>query len=333
MLGWLSLCLASALWSIRAEATLKSVITDVVMPFGAFYAAYIAAVQPRALGFLATALGGSMATLAILALGDLVTRLVPTVSDGRSLLAYYYPGPGVSSTLAVYAIPLALLLMRDGDRRRRGIAYGVLALSILAGLASLNRMFWLALVAALATFALWQWPLLSGKQRRGVALAVGAALAGAAIVLAYVNGVRGPDDDRRMQALREWSAIAEGAPWLGHGFGKEVLQASSDGRLSAQLARQDRNLRSHAHNLFVNTVVQVGFAGLAMFCLLLWALVVRAYRARDPSRLPIGAALVALVAAMATKNMTDDLMGHAVVVAFWLYAGFLVGRLRDAPAR
>ena len=152
-------------------------------------------------------------------------------------------------------------------------------------------------------------------------------------MLAYVNGVRGPDDDRRMQALREWSAIAEGAPWLGHGFGKEVLQASSDGRLSAQLARQDRNLRSHAHNLFVNTVVQVGFVGLAMFCLLLWALVARAYRARDPSRLPIGAALIALVAAMATKNLTDDLMGHAVVVAFWLYAGFLVGCLRNAPAR
>jgi hypothetical protein len=67
-----------------------------------------------------------------------------------------------------------------------------------------------------------------------------------------------------------------------------------------------------------------------MFCLLLWALGTHAYRARDPARLSAGAALVALIATMATKNMTDDFMGHAVIVAFWLYAGFLLGRLRPA---
>jgi O-antigen ligase len=328
---WLALCLTSAWWSIGAEPTLKSVVTDVAMPFGAFYGAYTTSRRPKALSFFAISLAGSMAVLAILTLGELATRLVVgSASDSTSPLAYYYPGPGVSSTLAVYSVPLTLLLIRDGDRRYRGLAYGVLGLAILTGLASLNRMFWLALVVALTVFAIWQWPLLSSKQRRAVALAIGANVAAAALVMAYVYGVRGPDDDRRLQALREWSAIAEAAPWLGHGFGKEVVQAASDGRLSAQLARKDRNLYSHAHNLFVNIVVQVGLVGLAMFCLLLWALGTHAYRARDPARLSAGAALVALIATMATKNMTDDFMGHAVIVAFWLYAGFLLGRLRPA---
>ena len=319
VLGWVALGLASAFWSANAEATLKSVATDIVIPIGVFYAAHLVSGQRQALKYLAIALTASMAILATLALAAAVDA---------SLVAHYYPGPGVASTLAVYALPVALALTRHDDRRFRHLGYGVIGLVIVVGLLTLNRTFWLAVVAALAAFGAWHWPVLSGKKRSALALGIAFAVAATVVAVASINGIRGPDDGRRMQALREWSAISSDAPWLGHGFGKDVVHQVSQGRLSAQLSRTDPNLRSHAHNLFVDIVVQVGLVGLVMFCLLLWALAALAYRARDPARLPAGGALIALIAAMAIKNMTDDFMDHAVVVAFWLHAGVLLGRLR-----
>jgi hypothetical protein len=35
-----------------------------------------------------------------------------------------------------------------------------------------------------------------------------------------------------------------------------------------------------------------------------------------------------LVIAMLAKNFTDDFMDQAVVIAFWIYVGMLLGRLR-----
>jgi O-antigen ligase len=323
VLGWLVLALTSALWSADAQATLKSVVTDIVMPMGVFYAAHAVAGQERALKHLAIALTGSMAILALVALATAV---------GLSPLAHYYPGPGVASTLAVYALPAGLALAWHDDRYLRRLGYGVIGLVIVVGLLTLNRTFWLAVIAALAAFGAWHWSALSGKKRGALAVGIAFAVAATVVAIASINGMRSPDDGRRIQALREWSAISSDAPWIGHGFGKDVVHQASQGRLSAQLSRIDPNLRSHAHNLFVDIVVQVGLVGLAMFCLLLWVLAVHAYRARDPARLAAGGALIALIAAMAIKNMTDDFMGHAVVVAFWLHAGLLLGRLRPVPA-
>jgi hypothetical protein len=55
---------------------------------------------------------------------------------------------------------------------------------------------------------------------------------------------------------------------------------------------------------------------------------------RSSTHRAVGAALAALVAAMLTKNMTADFMHQAGVIAFWGYAGILLGRLsgRVAPA-
>jgi hypothetical protein len=35
---------------------------------------------------------------------------------------------------------------------------------------------------------------------------------------------------------------------------------------------------------------------------------------------------------MLTKNMTDDFMHHAGIIAFWGYAGMLAGRLFSPPS-
>lgn len=103
-------------------------------------------------------------------------------------------------------------------------------------------------------------------------------------------------------------------PLLGHGMGKKVIHAVGKERLSAQLTAREPLLLTHVHNLFLDVVLQVGVAGLAVFCWLLGALAREAWRVRDLGRWRAGAALAALV------------------VAFWGYAGLLLGRLAHAEA-
>jgi O-antigen ligase len=92
------------------------------------------------------------------------------------------------------------------------------------------------------------------------------------------------------------------------------------------------HLLTHAHNLFLDVVLQVGVVGLAVFCWLLAALAREAWRARDLGQWRAGAALAALVVALVAKNLTDDFMDHAVVIAFWGYAGLLLGRAATMDA-
>src|SRR5690606_814242 len=97
----------------------------------------------------------------------------------------------------------------------------------------------------------------------------------------------------------------------------------------------DRFTGHHAHNLFLNTVLQTGLIGLALLLGLLGALTWRFLRQRHLH--PVAAwAGVALVAAMLLKNTTDDFMRDAVAMYFWALAGWLlafVERPRTAVAQ
>ena len=148
-LAWLLIGAASSLWSPDAETTMKSVLTDIVLPLGGFYAAYLASQQPQAFrGLTAVVLGsiGIVAAFTMIAFAaDLIEQL-PV--ERRGGLLYYYPGPGVASTLAVYAAPFAFLSAGDPDRLQRYLGYGGLVCILLAGLGATNRMFWLSFAVA-----------------------------------------------------------------------------------------------------------------------------------------------------------------------------------------
>lgn len=327
LLGWLCFGVLSSAWSANVEASLKSVLYDVVMPAGTFYSAFLVARRPSAP--ILVGLGALVGLAFLLA----VTALAYAVGQAEMLrihdpggVVYYYPGPGAASTLAVYAVPVALLVAFAGDSKSRWIGYASLGCVPVIGLGTYNRMFWLALAAAVVCFALWQWQRFSRRQRRlilaGMVLGALAALA----AVSYLSAKRG--EERRLIIWREWGAIAAEAPLLGYGFGKRAIAEVGAPRLSRNIVGEDRNVLSHSHNLFLNVVLQTGVVGLALFGLLIGALLRIAYRARrEPAHFVPGAALAALVVAMLVKNMTDDVMDHAVIVAFWLYAGLLAGRV------
>ncbi len=331
-LAWLLIGAASSLWSPDAETTIKSVLTDIVMPLGGFYAAYLVSQQPHAFRNLAAVALGSMAIVAVFTVlafaGDLAEQL-PV--EQRAGPLYYYPGPGVASTLAIYAAPFAFLLAGDSDRTQRYLGYGGIVCILLAGLGSTNRMFWIAFALALTTFHLWQLPRYTAPQRTWIAIAIVGLAVLAGTMVQHLNAFRDPRDnavDIRLQGWREWSAIADDALLHGHGMGKKIIREVRGNRLSERLVSMDPHLQSHGHNLFLNAVLQTGLLGLAALFILFGCLLREAYRARDPARLRASAALATLVIAMLAKNFTDDFMDQAVVIAFWIYAGMLLGRLR-----
>jgi O-antigen ligase len=331
LLAWLGLGALSATWSADAEATLKSVLYDIIMPTGAFYAAYMACRRRPESLVLPSALGLGLAYLSgVTVLAYALGQAGMLQSHAPSGVAYYFPGPGAASTLAVFALPTALPLALDSRPSVRRLGYFALACIAVIGTGSQNRMFWVAAVLAIAAFGAWQWREFSDRQRRRVAIVLAVGTIGALATVSYLTVTRGVQEvskDRRLQMWREWAAVAGEAPLLGYGLGKKVVVEAGAGKLSQDIVAQDRNVLSHSHNLILNLVLQLGIAGLAAFLALSGALVRAAYRARAPARLSAGAALVALVVAMLAKNTSDDVMDHAVIVAFWLYAGMLVGRL------
>jgi O-antigen ligase len=333
IIAWLGIGVASSLWSLDAGTTLKSTLADIAMPTGAFYAAFLASRQQQAFSVLSVAAASGTVILAALTVAAFAMDSMASLqAEGTAGVLYYYPGPGVASTLAVYAVPFALQLVVGGERIRRRLGLLSLACAIVAGAATLNRMFWPALFATLVAFGLWHWRRLTPAVRMwilGALVACGLASVG---IVTYLNAIRDAPSNSftaRLQAFREWSAAAAEYPLLGQGFGRKIVPQMAGHSLSSAMA-EDRYWRSHGHNLFLNVVLQVGITGLMVFLLLLGCLAKRAYTARHSGDFSSGGALVALVVAMLIKNLTDDFMTQAVVLLFWSYAGILVGRLSTA---
>jgi O-antigen ligase len=329
--AWLTITAASALWSPDWTVTLKSVLYDVAIPLGVFYAAYFVARLRGSSTSIYVAMALGMAFLSTITLFAYIHgQSAMLITRAPTGFAYYYPGSGVASTLALYALPCALLMVSDADRSARWTGYVSIACILGVGLGSSNRMFWLALVAVVAVYALWQWWSFSVRRRLLLSLALAVCVLVAIVASMHLSVVRGPYEDAgndRLNLWDTWSQLASDAPLLGYGFGKRVISKAGGERVAEILVTRDSDRLSHAHNLLINVLLQAGVVGLAVFLLLLGSLLRCAFRPLDTAGVRIGGALAALVAAMLAKNMTDDLMDNAVVVAFWLYAGHFLGRL------
>jgi hypothetical protein len=122
VMAWIALGAGSAAWSPDAESTLKSVFYDVLLPFGVMYTAYLGS---RAMPAAVTA--GTALLAVFTAYAFFTGQLLLLPDEGRAGLLYYYPGPGASSTLSVFALPVALLLAADAERAARRLGFAAAA--------------------------------------------------------------------------------------------------------------------------------------------------------------------------------------------------------------
>jgi O-antigen ligase len=169
-----------------------------------------------------------------------------------------------------------------------------------------------------------------------LAAAAGAALivgVGAALMLnvhaereSAVDPAAGTKDSR-VELWRESMAWIAERPLTGHGFGRGLLRDELRAKLHGI------NLW-HAHNYFLDTVVQTGVPGLLLFVLLLAAMVRAGWRMSRDADLGIaacGIALLCIVAGMAVRNMTDTLLVRQNALLFWGLAGVLLAWGSKAP--
>jgi hypothetical protein len=132
--------------------------------------------------------------------------------------------------------------------------------------------------------------------------------------------------DTRPQIWGFYGSQVQKHPWFGIGFGKPLPSIAYGSLIPGNLVALDQNVEAHAHNLFLNTLLQVGIVGLALQIIVFASLAYRFYLARETHPF-ICRAGIALVVGMITKNLTDDFMWESTMLMFWCTCGLLMGMI------
>jgi O-antigen ligase len=335
-LAWSALALASIAWSAAPQYTLSELKPELLYPAVALVAFFLAADATRwRLWWVALMAGTALAVAA-----TVLQELLPFTLSRHSMDG----GPGHFSTHLVLIAPLLFALVWPRPwGREHGAAALVVALAAIVALAwqTGNRMVWPALAAELLVgIAAWRSAArdASAASRTLVRMTL---FAGVALTVAFAASV--VERHERIASLkpreaaslatdlrpRIWAVAMERlreAPWLGHGFGREI-------RADAFIPVTPRSVPHpeirHAHNVFLDVAIQLGGAGLAAFIALLAALALEYRRyLRDPALAPLGIMGLALLAGFVAKNLTDDFLYRHNALVFWAINGMLLGLAR-----
>lgn len=316
--AWLSLA-----WAVEPERALKELRNEIVYAALAFWMCYVAAQAREARRVLAPVVALSAVLLCAVALYDF-----PQVRTGER----WHGGAGNLSTIILMLLPCAAMAAWYGYRTgRRGVPVAGLGIAILllaGAYTTLNRTVWFGIALEfLLMGALLAWrgkASIGPRTRIAAAGAAIALLAGAALISSHILNEREDrgvalGDDPRLQLWPEVLEHIKEHPLTGYGFGR--------GSLRAPLHAEFNNpLLWHAHNLFLDTALQLGIPGLALLLVLLAATLRAGWRmARAPDDLAAacGIAVIALVAGMVLRNMTDMLWVRHNALVYWAVLGVL----------
>ena len=329
---WAAWAWLSVVWSIEPERTLKELRNEIVYTGAALWVCFVAAQAANATRIVIPVVGAAAAAVMAIGLHD--------YSIGwEHYLGGLHGGPGDHSSALLTLMPCVVMTAwyggRAGWRLRTHLPLWILGLLMLvSAYCTLNRTVWIGLgleillVGALLTVhartpVSWstRTKLVSGLV--AVAIVIGAAIALSAVQIKReaVGGKSLATDTR----LALWPEIVERIgerPLTGYGFGRGLLRQP----LQAEFRDLDAMLW-HAHNMFLEQLLQLGVPGLALFLVLLAAVLREGWRAardRSDSRAACGIALIAVVAGMLVRNMTDTLFVRQNALLFWGVAGTLL---------
>ena len=333
--AWCALAIASLAWSVDRAFTLGELRAQLLYGVLAFGAFYVAADPARWRLWWKAMLA---CALVLLVAEDARERLEPLLG-----LREWHGGGGAFSTHLVILAPLLLPLAwptEDGSRRPNALFMLALAVLFYAAWRTENRIVWLALLVAYAIAAIAHHFSPEWRPRFNGARYVLAAGVVAIVVLAgFTAHYRAPPEDAgRILPLagveadlrpKIWTIalerIAE-APWLGHGYGREILAPAF--QIETPHDGHHPELR-HAHNAFLDVALQLGLVGETIFLAILAILAVEFARAlRRRESCPAGILGLAVIGGFMTKNLTDDFFYRQNGVVFWAVMGLLLGLTR-----
>lgn len=257
--------------------------------------------------------------------------------------AGWHGGPGNLSSTLITLLPCVLMAAWYGKRAgwtrasRAGVALAVLLL--VAAYTTLSRTIWFGFSAQLlamgALLAMRGRASIGLRPKRIATVLVVALLAGTALITLRIQAEREANfggvamsEDPRFSLWPQVIKHIKERPLAGYGFGRGILRESLHDKF------QD-SLLWHAHNLFLDTVLQVGIPGLLLLLFLLGATLRQGWRM---SRAPYdavagcGIALIAVVVGMVVRNMTDTLLVRQNALLYWAVTGVLLA-WGSAPRR
>lgn len=334
--AWALVAAASLAWSVNRSYTLGELRSEILYGALALAVFYLAARLVRLRTWHVAILAGAVTVLLV----QVLDALLPYTLTRHAALGQ----GGMWSTYLVLVAPFVLAIgwPKFWQGRHAHVVQAV-AVALLLGAAwdTANRMVWLALALQFAVamaFAQRALTVEAARMMRRIVLA-GIVVVVAAFVLAVQDrvGAAMPGtniSDGLAIDLRPgiWAAAWEQflkAPFLGHGFGREIVA----GAFATVPVPPNHPPVLHSHNLFVQMGLQLGLVGLAAFVAVLVVLA-RQYLAclRDPGTLPFGVLGLTLLAGFVAKNLTDYFFHRHNALVFWAMNGMLLGFTRP-PAK
>jgi O-antigen ligase len=230
--------------------------------------------------------------------------------------------------IALAVVALALLWPHSSrDRLRAWTVLSVLLIATLAAVGFSNRLRLMDLPASRATaipaVSVVRVNASTSDIQSEVPRPLAERLADRLRVISGVN--RAMTSDARPRIWAFYLSQVRTHPWLGVGFGKPLPSLAYAKLIPDDLVKLDGNVRTHAHNIFLNTLLQVGVIGLLIELSLFGCLAFQFFAIRHvyPHLFRSG---IALVAGMLAKNLTDDFMWQSTMLMFWSYCGWLLGQ-------
>ncbi|OGA16862.1 MAG: hypothetical protein A3G25_20310 [Betaproteobacteria bacterium RIFCSPLOWO2_12_FULL_63_13] len=341
---WMAWTGASLVWSLEPELSRKEFTNELAYTLVAFWFCYLAGQAPGAARALGYGLGAGVAGVSLVAAYDYLF-------DRGHYEAGFHGGSGNLTSALITLIPCLLLVVWLSREKVVSARAGVLALvcvglGVLGAYTTLNRTIWIALSIQLClagALILWRSRDDRGRRKRKL---IGTAVVATVIAIAVVvtvaqvqqqrrellrqqpgkEAMADPKNDPRLRVWPYVIDIVSERPWLGSGYGRGIARRALHEKFP------DREIW-HAHNLFLETAIQVGIPGVA----LLFALIsmtaahgVQYFRSRDPIRAACGIAVLCIVLGMLLRNMTDVLWVRQNSLLYWGIVGMLfgIGRMR-----
>lgn len=341
---WAGIAALSLTWSLNPMFSFNELKTEIGYGMIAFFSFYVLTQSEREWKLLLRGLAGGV-------LASIVMVLWANRAHLNAFQNYdwdWVHGFVSYSTYLVTALPLLVYLWLKSPIASfpRNFSWLLLPLFLFVGYATLNRMFWLSSgTVFLIWFGLWWFKHRNERRARQVVLIGAASLLIMTLLFVTVAKQKLVDPlaaqpsstaisthivstfehSERYDIWRFWLERIADRPLTGVGFGRDLPHV-----VYADLKPKEWYplMFAHAHNLFLDYAAQLGLGGLLALLFLFGAVLKEfwnLYRSSQEEVSLIGICGIAIVIAMLSKNMTDDLFWRTDALLFWALMGMTLG--------
>lgn len=327
--AWLTLALVTLVWAIRPDYSLGEIKTEILYGFLTFLIFIKATRSDRELNFWFLTLAASALLVGTFALVHSLRGLNPYLVGMHGGILHY---AGYLNT--IFPMLAAMTILRPGWHRVFLIC--LMAFLLVTAIASTSRAVWVGFLLELAIFGGLYLKFMDVRRRvrkAAIAASIGVfvLLTAAFLFVAkeklHLSGgpveiiIQTTKSDLRPKLWADSITFIEQRPITGAGFGRMVLGEE----LVAQ--QKDPN-HTHAHNIVLNSALQLGLLGPFVLAFFFYSIVRELWKvmkSSDKVLRILGIAGFSLLGGIFVQSMVEDLLVRHLAWLFWALLGMTLG--------